>query len=482
MLNKRIILNIIGLSIMLEGLFLLFPVLVSLIYKEPDLHTNLQSFAITFMIGSVLWFLTRSSDRDIGKREAYLIVPVVWIVFAAFGALPYYLGHYVPHYTDAFFEAISGFTTTGASIVTDIERLPHGILFWRSLTHLIGGMGILIMFIAILPFLGVGGMQLFNVESVGLPMNKLRPRVRETARALWVIYISLVLLETLFLMLGKMPLFDALCHSFATIATGGFSTKNASIGAYSPYIQYVVLIFMVLAGTNFTLHLQVLRGKFNKPLHNPEYRLYLTFLFVSGVIVTVFLIFFQHLKPEKAFRDGFFQVASILTCTGFSTTDYMQWTHHLWFFIFLLMFIGGSSGSTSGGIKVGRYLLFFKNLRVQYQRLLHPKAVVNVHIGDTTVTPELMSRTFAFFVMYILTFATGSLILILNGLDVTSAMGAVATTMGGIGPGLGSVGPASNFAALSITGKWVLSALMLLGRLELFAVLILFTKTFWKNR
>ncbi len=482
MLNKRIILNIIGLSVMLEGAFLLLPVLISVIYHEQDLRTNFLAFGITLLSGALVWLLSRSKDEEIGKREAYIIVPTVWVVFSAFGALPYFLGHYVPHYTDAFFEAISGFTTTGASIVTNIEALPHGILFWRSLTHLIGGLGILIMFIAILPFLGVGGMQLFHVESVGLPMNKLRPRVRETARMLWVIYISLVLLETVFLMLGKMPLFDALCHAFGTIATGGFSTKNASIGAYSPYIQYVVIVFMILAGTNFTLHLQMIRGNFTKPYKNPEFRLYLTILFVSGIIITLFLIIFQHLNLEKAFREGFFQVTSIITCTGFSTADYMQWTHHAWFFIFLLMFVGGSSGSTSGGIKVGRHLMFLNNLHVQYQRLLHPKAVVNVHIGESSVSPELMSRTFAFFVLYIITFAVGSLVLVLNGLDTTSAMGAVATTMGGIGPGLGSVGPASNFAALSLTGKWVLSALMLLGRLELFAVLILFTRTFWKNK
>ncbi len=467
---------------MLEGAFLLLPVLISVIYHEQDLLTNLLAFAITFVAGTIVWLLSRAREQEIGKREAYIIVPVVWIVFSAFGALPYFLGQYVPHYSDAFFESISGFTTTGASIITDIESLPHGILFWRSLTHLIGGLGILIMFIAILPFLGVGGLQLFNVESVGLTVNKLRPRVRETARMLWVIYISLVLLETFFLVLGKMPLFDALCHSFGTVATGGFSTKNASIGAYSPYIQYVVMIFMILAGTNFTLHLQMVRGRFTKPYRNPEFRLYLSILFVSGIIITLFLIIFQHLNPGRAFREGFFQVTSIVTCTGFSTADYMQWTHHAWFFIFLLMFVGGSSGSTSGGIKVGRHLMFLNNLRVQYQRLLHPKAVINVHIGEATVSPELMSRTFAFFVLYILTFAIGSLILVLNGLDTTSAMGAVATTMGGIGPGLGSVGPASNFAALPLTGKWVLSALMLLGRLELFAVLILFTRAFWKNQ
>jgi len=482
MLHRRVILNVIGMSVILESVFMLLPALVALLYGEPDLTVHLHTFLITLAAGLLLWLGGRGHGPEVGRRDAYLIVPVVWIVFSVFGALPYYLGHYVPTYTDAFFESISGFTTTGASVIDDVEALPHGIIFWRSLTHLIGGMGILIMFIAILPFLGVGGMQLFQVESVGLQTSKLKPRVRETARMLWVLYISLVGLETLFLLLGGMPLFDALCHSFGTIATGGFSTRNASIGAYSPYIQYVVLFFMILAGSNFTLLLHFIRGRFSRPLHNPEFRFYLTILAASGTIITLFLIIFQHLPPEQAFRKGFFQITSIVTCTGFSTADYMQWSHHAWFFIFLLMFVGGSSGSTAGGIKVGRHLMFLNNLKVQYQRLLHPRAVINVRIGEESVSPELMSRTFAFFVLYILIFGVGSLLLVLNGLDTTSAMGAAATTMGGIGPGLGTVGPASTFSALPLTGKWVLAALMLLGRLELFAVLILFTRAFWNKQ
>ncbi|NOY36330.1 MAG: TrkH family potassium uptake protein [Chlorobi bacterium] len=482
MINKRIILNILGLSIFIEGLFMLFPILVSLIYQENDLKTNVFAFLITTVTGFLLWMSTRVPENEIGKRDAYLIVPTVWIMFSLFGALPLYLGGYVHGYTNAFFETMSGFTTTGASVIANVEALPHGVLFWRSLTHLLGGIGILIMFIAILPFLGVGGSQLFQVESVGFTVNKLRPRVRATARALWIIYLSLVFAETIFLILGKMPVFDALCHSFGTIATGGFSTKNNSIAAYSPYIQYVIIIFMILAGTNFTLHMQMARGEWKAPFRNPEFRLYLIFLVTAGLFITALIIIFHDDKPSSAFRDAFFQTTSILTCTGFSTVDYMKWSHQLWFFIFLLMFIGGSSGSTAGGIKVARYLLFFKNMRLQFQRLLHPKAVFSLKIGDLTVTNELMSRTFAFFVAYMFTFAIGTLILHFNGLDTASAMGAVATTMGGIGPGLGSVGPASTYAAVPLFGKWVLSALMLLGRLELFAIMILFSRVFWSNK
>lgn len=482
MLNKRIILHVLGLSVFIEGLFMVFPVLVSVIYGETDLQTNLYAFIITTLTGLILWAVTRGPDSEVGKRDAYIIVPAVWILFSVFGALPLYLGGYVGSYTDAFFETISGFTTTGASVIPDVEALPHGVLFWRSMTHLLGGIGILIMFIAILPFLGVGGSQLFQVESVGLTVNKLRPRVKATARALWIIYMSLVVAETVFLMLGKMSLFDALCQSFGTIATGGFSTKNDSIAAFSPYIQYVIIVFMILAGTNFTLHMRMAQGEWKAPFRNPEFKLYIGFLVFSGLFISVLIILFHDDKPTTAFRDAFFQTTSIITCTGFSTVDYMKWSHQLWFFIFLLMFIGGSSGSTSGGIKVARYLLFYKNMKLQFQRLLHPKGVFSLRIGEINVTHELMSRTFAFFVAYITIFALGSLILHFNGLDTASAMGAVATTMGGIGPGLGMVGPSSTYVAVPVFGKWTLSALMLLGRLELFAILILFSRVFWTKK
>lgn len=468
---------------MLESIFLLIPAIVSLFFKESDLRYLLLSSGITFLPGVILWTFTRKTERAIGKREAYLIVTLVWVVFSVFGALPLYLGGYVPNYTDAFFETISGFTTTGASILNNIEALPHGILFWRSMTHLLGGMGILVLTIAILPFLGVGSVQLFQAEATGLNLShtKLHPRVRETAQSLWGIYLLLVVAETLFLWAGDMNLFDALCHSFGTIATGGFSTKNAGLGAFSNYSQYVVLVFMILSGTNFTLHFYALHGKFDRVFKNKEYQLYLKIFLLFGTGLMVSLIWLQGLKPEQAFREAFFQVASILTCTGFVNTDYMTWTHHLWFVLFILMFVGGSSGSTSGGIKVARYLLFVENLKVQYRRILHPQAIVNVRIGGVSISRNVLSRTFVFFVLYFIIFFLGTTIMHMMGLTIPASMGSVATTMGGIGPGFGSVGPASNFEMVPIPGKWVLSALMLLGRLELFAVLMLFTRLFWKD-
>lgn len=481
MLNKKYILNIIGMLLILESVFMLIPVGIALIYHESDIGYFLQSVLITFSLGLVLWFITRNAVKDVGRRDAYLIVSLIWIVFSLFGALPYYLGDFTTSYTDAFFEAISGFTTTGASIFNDVESLPHSLLFWRSMTHLLGGMGILVLSIAILPFLGVGSTQLFNVEASGSELIKLHPRVKNVARSLWGIYLLLIVLEMLLLWAGDMNLFDAACHSFATVATGGFSTKNGSLGAFSAYSQYVVIVFMILSGINFLLHFKILHGDYKAVLQNKELRLYFIFILTFGLVISGSLIFLQKLNPELAFRQGFFQVASILSCTGFANTDYMTWTHHLWFILFILMFIGGSSGSTSGGIKVARYVIFFENLRVQYKRLLHPQAVVHAHVKGMKINEEVITRTFVFFILYFLIFFMGSVFMHFIGLTLPSSVGAVATTMGGIGPGFGTVGPSLSFYSVPDSGKWVLSFLMLVGRLELFAVFMLFSKVFWKN-
>ncbi len=481
MLNTKYILNLTGMLLLLEGIFMLVPIGISLIYHESDIHYFLESVGITFLVGLVLWLVTKNCSKDVSRRDAYLVVSMTWVVFSLFGALPYYLGHFTSSYTDAFFEAISGFTTTGASVFNEVEHLPHGLLFWRSMTHLLGGMGILVLSIAILPFLGFGSTQLFNVEASGPELVKLHPRVKNVARSLWGIYMLLVVLETLLLWLGDMNLFDAVCHSFATVATGGFSTKNASLGAFSPYSQYVVIVFMILSGISFLLHFKILHGNYKAVLQNSELKLYLIFILVFGSVITGSLVFLQKLNFELAFREGFFQVASILSCTGFANTDYMTWTHHLWFILFILMFIGGNSGSTSGGIKVARYVIFFENLKVQYKRLLHPQAIVHVHVKGMKINNDVISRTFVFFILYFLIFFLGSVFMHFIGLTMPSSVGAVATTMGGIGPGFGSVGPSLSFHSVPDSGKWVLSFLMLLGRLELFAVLILFSKVFWRN-
>ena len=480
MLNKKLILNLIGFLLIVEGILMLIPAVVSIIYHENDLIPFLKSSVITTFIGFFLWFITRNVKRAVGKREGFIIVTIVWIIYSVFGSLPYILSGSIPSFTNAFFETISGFTTTGASILNDIEALPHGILFWRSMTHLIGGMGILVLTVAILPFLGVGGMQLFNAEASGITSDKLHPKMRETARRLWGIYLLLIFIETILLKFGGMSLFDALCHSFGTLASGGFSTKNASIAAFSPYIQYVVIFFMILAGTNFNLHYYLIKGKFRKIFKNQEYKFYILIILISTIIIAFFLVKNDG-SIEKSFRDALFQVTSIVTCTGFVTADYTGWAKFLWFFIFILMFVGGSVGSTSGGIKVLRHFLLFKNTITEFKRMLHPSAVIPVRYNGNVISNDIIFKVQAFFLSYLVIFITSSLLLTFFGMDFVSSMGAIVTTMGGIGPGLGTVGPVSNFALVPTAGKWLLSFMMLIGRLEIFSVIIVFTPAFWEK-
>ncbi|RLD59641.1 MAG: TrkH family potassium uptake protein [Bacteroidetes bacterium] len=480
MLNKKLILNLIGFLLIVEGILMLIPAVVSIIYHENDLLPFLKSSVITTFIGFFLWFITRNVKRAVGKREGFIIVTIVWIIYSVFGSLPYILSGSIPSFTNAFFETISGFTTTGASILNDIEALPHGILFWRSMTHLIGGMGILVLTVAILPFLGVGGMQLFNAEASGITSDKLHPKMRETARRLWGIYLLLIFIETILLKFGGMSLFDALCHSFGTLASGGFSTKNASIAAFSPYIQYVVIFFMILAGTNFNLHYYLIKGKFRKIFKNQEYKFYILIILISTIIIAFFLVK-NNGSIEKSFRDALFQVTSIVTCTGFVTADYTGWAKFLWFFIFILMFVGGSVGSTSGGIKVLRHFLLFKNTITEFKRMLHPSAVIPVRYNGNVISNDIIFKVQAFFLSYLVIFITSSLLLTFFGMDFVSSMGAIVTTMGGIGPGLGTVGPVSNFALVPTAGKWLLSFMMLIGRLEIFSVIIVFTPAFWEK-
>jgi len=454
-------------------------------YGGSDSNAIIASGIITIIFGVLFRLITREADeKSIGKKEGYVIVTFSWVVISIFGTLPYLLSNSISNFTDAFFETISGFSTTGASILTDIEAVPKGILFWRSMTHWIGGMGIVVLTVAILPFLGIGGMQLFNAEASGPTKDKLHPRITEAAKRLWGIYVLLTVLETALLLAGGMNLFESLCHSFGTVATGGFSPKNSSIAGYSPYIQYVIMIFMFLAGISFTLHYYALKGKFSKIFNNGELKFYLSIIFIASIIIGCFLFYDsynQYNSTEKAFRDAFFQVISIVTCTGFATTDYMQWSFFLWFFIFLLMFSGGCAGSTAGGIKIIRHLLLFKNASLEFKRLIHPNAVIPVKLNGKPVPQDIIFNILAFFLMYISIWAVSSLLLSIIGMDPYSAMGSVATTMGGIGPGLGTTGPASNFSMVPELGKWILAFMMLIGRLEIFTVFILFAPSFWKK-
>ncbi len=493
-INLNAIFKITGLLLVIEGLFMLSclgfsawysPVSIStLLFFNPshDFLPLLASGIAICLIGLVLWLLNRRLDQNsIGKREGYIIVSLAWIIISLFGAIPFVLSGTTSNYTDAFFETMSGFTTTGSSIFTDIEGLPKGILFWRSMTHWIGGMGIIVLSLAILPILGIGGMQLFVAEVPGITPDKIHPRITQTAKRLWLIYVLFTLLQTVLLMFGGMNLFDSLCHAFGTMATGGFSTKNNSAAGFSPYIQYILIIFMFLAGVNFSLHYFALKGKFQKILHNEELRLYVLILIISSLLITIALIIMQGTPIEKAFRDSLFQVVSIVTTTGFVSYNYLLWPFFAWFLLFLLMFTGGCAGSTGGGIKMVRINLLFKNSLLELKRIIHPQAILPVRLNGKAISQEIIFNVLAFFLIYIIIFAFGSLLMSSMGMEFESAVGSVAASLGNIGPGLGSVGPVLNYGLIPVPGKWLLAFLMLLGRLELFTVLILFSPTFWKK-
>lgn len=493
-LNTKIISRLLGILLIIEGVFMLSALPFSWYYggDNPfrfglfdgvsDFWPLLISALITFVGGGMLYLSAgRDVNKVISKRDGYVIVSLAWVVISVFGALPFFLSGAISSYTDAFFETISGFTTTGATILSDIEAMPKGLLFWRSMTHWIGGMGIIVLSLAILPFLGIGGMQLFIAEVPGPTPDKLHPRITQTAKRLWGIYVILTIAETGFLMLGGMNLFEGLCHAFGTMATGGFSTRNTSIAAFSPYIQYVITVFMILAGTNFTLHYLALHGRIKDIWKNEEYRYYIYTIAAATLIIAATLTFSGQGGIEKSFRDSIFTVVSIITTTGFITADYLIWPGVLWFIIFLLMFVGGSAGSTGGGIKVVRQLLLFKNSVLELKRLMHPQAVIPVRMNDRPVSQDIIFNVLAFFLIYMLIFAGGTFVMSIIGLDFESAIGATAATLGNIGPGIGMVGPVGNYAEIHVIGKWFLSFLMLLGRLELFTVLILLSPAFWKR-
>jgi trk system potassium uptake protein len=478
-INWSLIFKLLGVLLILVSLFMLTGIPFSIYYGDDDILALLFSAGITFLSGLAFYLLNLRTTNNISKREGYLIVSLSWVVVSFFGSLPYILGGYIPNFSDAFFETMSGFTTTGATILTDIESLPHGILFWRHMTHWLGGMGIIVLTLAILPFLGIGGTQLFIAEVPGQTADKLHPRITGTAKRLWGVYVILTLMQTGLLMIGKMNLWEALCHSFSTMATGGFSTRNASAAAFSPYIQYVLIFFMFLAGMNFAIHYYVMHRKFYK-LKNDELKYYSYLILFSAALIAGSLIIHGH-PIEKTIRDSLFQVVSIITTTGFVTTDYLVWPPYAWFLIFLLLFTGGCLGSTGGGVKAMRQLLLLRNSRTELKKIIHPRAIVPVRYNGRVVPQEIIFNVMAFFIIYMIVFLIGATTMSLLGLDFESAAGSAIACLGNTGPGIGSVGPIYNYSHIPEAGKWVLSILMLLGRLELFTVLILFSPSFWKK-
>jgi len=495
-LNYKIIFHFFGLLLLFNGGFILLASLISLIYKD---GVTLQLFLagiVTLIVGSLVMLFTRRHKKEMNKREGYVVVTFGWIIMALAGTLPYIFTGSIPSFVNAFFETMSGFTTTGATILNDIEAIPKGVLFWRSLTHWIGGMGIIVLAIAILPLLGIGGMQLFAAEAPGPSADKLHPRITDTAKRLWLIYFGYTAAETILLQVAGMSFFDAINHALCTLSTGGFSTKNASVAYWNsqPIIQYIIILFMFLAGTNFVLSYFAFKGKVQKIIKDDEFKLYFKMIAIFTAIAALIIYFKADVsassithpmvwgEAESAFRHALFQVIAVITTTGFVTADYTMWGPFLVVLFFGLMFLGGSAGSTSGGVKVVRHLILIKNGFLEFKRTLHPNAILPVRYNNKAISGDIVFNILGFFILYMLSFIIGSLGFSIMGIDFESAIGLAASSLGNVGPALGDFGPVNNYANLPSIGKWWCSFLMLIGRLELFTVLILLTPFFWRNR
>lgn len=495
-LNFKLIFYFFGLLLLFNGGFMLLSAVVSFLYRD---GVTLQLFLTgltVLLIGGLLMSFSRNHSKVMDRREGYLVVTFGWIVMTVSGTLPYMATEVVSNYTDAFFETMSGYSTMGATIFNNVEALPEGILFWRSLTHWIGGMGIIVLAIAILPLLGIGGMQLFTAEAPGIRVDKLHPRITDTAKRLWFIYFGYTVAETILLKVAGMSFFDAVNHAMSTLATGGFSTKNASAAYWNdqPIIQYILIVFMFLGGTNFVLSYYIFKGKIQKVFADEEWRWYFRAVIVFTGVAAVLVYFRVDLslasidhpmvwgKAESAVRHALFQVISVITTTGFVTADFTLWTPFLKILFFGMMFLGASAGSTSGGVKIVRHLILIKNGFLEFKRTLHPNAVLPVRYNSRAITGEVVYNILGFFILYMISFIVGSLVFSMFGIDFESAIGLSASSLANVGPALGAFGPVENYAALPALAKWWASFLMLLGRLELFTVLVLLTPFFWRNR
>lgn len=481
-INFQPVSNVLGVLLMLLGISMFITAGISLIYDSYDYVPFSRAGAITFVSGILLWMYKFSSSTTVNKREGYLIVALGWTFMGVFGAIPFYLAGVTPEFTDAIFESVSGFTTTGATIFYNVEGLSEGILFWRSLTHWIGGMGIIVLTVALFPLLGIAGIELFVAESPGPTADKLHPRIKETAKRLWFMYLMLTVLLALILWAQGMTIFDAINHSFATMGTGGFSTKNASAAYFTnPSIHYTLVIFMFIAGCNYAIIYYLLKGKFRKIWANEEFRYYLLFMLVFSVVLGFWIQFMTGNTWEQSFREGMFALVSLVTTTGFVLADYTTWSPGLTLFFFLTLFLGACAGSTAGGIKFIRHIVFVKNTWLEFKRILHPRAMIRIKINKELVAPRILTHILVFLLVYLILFITGSMLITITGLDFLTAIGGVAATLGNVGPAIGKLGPVDNFSHVPVAAKWVFTALMLLGRLELFTILIIFTPFFWRS-
>jgi trk system potassium uptake protein TrkH len=495
-LNLKIIISFLGLTSIMNGVFMWFTIPVSLYYHENEGWQIFWAGLTTIAIGFFMWYFTRNASKNIQKKDGYMIVTLGWVMLTLTGTLPYLFTQTIPHFPDAVFEAISGYSTTGASILTDIEALPKSILLWRSETHWIGGMGIIVLTIAILPLLGIGGMQLFMAEAPGPSADKMHPRITETAKRLWLIYFSFTFVETVLLKVAGMSWYDAINHAMATMSTGGFSTKNASIAYWNgmPWVQYIIIAFMFIAGTNFVLSYFALKGKIAKVLRNEEFKYYFFGVIGITLLISALAYFFQdptlvssvnHPKVygelESTVRHSVFQVISVITTTGFVSADFTMWNSFATMVMFSLFFLGGSAGSTSGGVKIVRHIIMFKNALLEFKKILHPHAIIPVRYDKHAVHEKVVFNILSFFVLYMGIFITSTIILSFMGMDFVTAIGAAASTLGNVGPAFGRLSPVDNYAWLSDSAKFFTSFLMLVGRLELFTVLVILTPYFWRK-
>lgn len=475
-----LVLKTLGRLLIVEASFLVLPLLVSLHYGESDTIAFFIAIVITAVVGFLL-NLFKEKKGLVRFREGFMIVGLGWLLVSLFGALPFSLAGTFASFVDSFFETVSGFTTTGATVLANIEAQPHGILFWRSLTHWLGGMGILVFTLALLPAMGLSSLNILKAESPGPTPAKLVPKIAKTAQLLYIIYLLFTVVEIIALKIAGMSLFDSVTHTFATMGTGGFSPKNLSVGAYNmPSYEWIIFLFMFLSGVNFSLYYDLLIGKVKTLFKDSEFQFYSAIIFISIILITLNITDIWD-NIFLSFRQASFQVVSLVSTTGFATLDYSVWPAFSKMILFILMFFGGSAGSTGGAIKHIRILIVFKYIKREFKKLIHPDSVSTIRVGDQAVSESVVQNIIGFVLIYIMLFVIFSLILSTQGMGFVSSTSAVAATLGNVGPGFGIVGPAMNYSGLTVFTKLLLSLAMILGRLEIYTVLILFTPVFWQD-
>lgn len=483
LINRRMIFRILGILLLIEAALFLVSMGVSLAYKEEDYIYFVYTALVNVGVGSLLIFLGRHAKNLVTRRDGYCIVAFTWLLFTAFGMLPFYISGSIPGLADAFFETMSGFTTTGATVLDDIESLSHGMLFWRSFTHWIGGLGIIFFTIVVLPIFGVGNQVLFKAEATGVTHDKIHPKVSVMAKWLWTIYLILTVVLTVLLVAGGMGWFDAVCHAFGTTATGGFSTKQASVAYWnSPFIEYVIAIFMILSAMNFSLYFMCLKGRCGQLFRDDETKWFLGSILVATLLIAGSLVTRNGYGLEEAFRKSLFQVATLHTSSGFATDDYMKWAPFTWVILVYTMLAGGCTGSTSGGIKMMRLGIVARNIKNEFRRMMHPRAVLPIKVNRMAVSQSTISAVSTFILLYLGCVFWGWLAYMFMGLEVFEALSITVSSLGNAGLAMGAFGPAYSWSALPEAGKWLSSFLMLLGRLELFGILLMFSPGFWKKR